>query len=128
MDKQVETYLDEIKEKLLARGTGVQKAGFAEKTAHKMYTKMVQNAPETIWAAFQVTDECAAVESAPEYALPAASNWKINMPSTGKRDVRRVTPVFMPVPKWQCSLPFPSRKRIQLNSLKGGKNNDDFYT
>lgn len=76
MDKQVETHLDEIKEKLLARGTGVQKAGFAEKTAHKMYTKMVQNAPETIWAAFQVTDECAAVESAPEYALPAASNWK----------------------------------------------------
>ncbi len=23
-----------------------------------MYTKMVKNAPETIWAAFQVTDEC----------------------------------------------------------------------
>lgn len=58
MDKQVETHLAEIKGNLRARRTGVQKAGFAEKTVHKMYTKMVQNAPETIWAAFQVTDEC----------------------------------------------------------------------
>lgn len=57
-DKQVEKHLDQIREHIQAKKRGIQKAGPAEKAAHKMYTKMVKNAPETIWAAFQVTDEC----------------------------------------------------------------------
>ena len=58
MDKHVEEHLDRIRNDIRAKRRGVQKAGLAEKAAHKMYTKMVKNAPGTIWAAFQVTDEC----------------------------------------------------------------------
>ncbi|MDE7203359.1 MAG: EFR1 family ferrodoxin [Lachnospiraceae bacterium] len=57
-DKQVEKHLDQIRADIQAKKRGIQKASLAEKTAHKMYTQMVKNAPETIWAAFQVTDEC----------------------------------------------------------------------
>lgn len=58
MDKQVEKHLNEIKARLQAKSQGIQKTSFAEKTAHNMYLKMVKNAPETVWAAFRVTDEC----------------------------------------------------------------------
>ncbi len=58
MDKQVEKHLDRIRADVRAKRRDIQKAGLAEKTAHKMYRKMVKNAPETIWAAFRVTDEC----------------------------------------------------------------------
>lgn len=58
MDKQVEKHLYEIRAAIQAKKRGIQKTSLAEKTVHKMYTRMVQNAPETIWAAFQVTDEC----------------------------------------------------------------------
>lgn len=57
-DKQVEKHLEEIRTAIREKRRGVQKAGLAEKTVHKMYTKMVNNAPETVWAAFQVTKEC----------------------------------------------------------------------
>lgn len=58
MDKQVEKHLDEIKVSIQAKKREIQKTSLTEKAAHKMYTKMVKNAPETVWAAFQVTDEC----------------------------------------------------------------------
>lgn len=58
LDKQVEKHLDEIRADLQAKKEEVQKASLAERTAHKAYTKMVKNAPETIWAAFRVTDDC----------------------------------------------------------------------
>ena len=58
IDKQVEKRLDEIRADLQAKRYGIQKTSLAEKTAHKMYLKMVKNAPETVWAAFRVTDEC----------------------------------------------------------------------
>ena len=58
MDKQVEKHLNEIKARLQAKSQGIQKASLAEKAAHKMYLKMVKNAPETVWAAFRVTDKC----------------------------------------------------------------------
>lgn len=57
-DKQVEKHLSQIRADIQEKRRGVQKAGIAEKTVHKMYTQMVKNAPETVWAAFQVTDEC----------------------------------------------------------------------
>ena len=58
MDKQVEKHLNEIKARLQAKSQGIQKTSLAEKAAHNMYLKMVKNAPETVWAAFRVTDEC----------------------------------------------------------------------
>lgn len=58
MDKQVEKHLNEIKAKLQAKSQGIQKTSLAEKATHNMYLKMVKNAPETVWAAFRVTDEC----------------------------------------------------------------------
>lgn len=58
MDKQVEKHLDEIRADLRVKKKGIQKVSLAEKAVHKMYTKMVKNAPETVWAAFRVTDEC----------------------------------------------------------------------
>lgn len=58
VDKQVEKHLDEIKADLQAKKQGVQKTSLEEKEMHKMYLEMVKNAPETIWAAFQVTDAC----------------------------------------------------------------------
>lgn len=57
-DKQVERHLDQVRAEIQAKKKGIQKADPAEKAAHKMYLKMVKNAPETIWAAFRVTDEC----------------------------------------------------------------------
>ena len=57
-DKQVERHLEEIRTAIQAKKRGIQKTSLAEKAAHKMYRKMVGDAPETIWAAFQVTDEC----------------------------------------------------------------------
>lgn len=57
-DKQVEEHLSQIRADIQKKRGGVQKAGIAEKVVHKMYTQMVKNAPETIWAAFQITDEC----------------------------------------------------------------------
>ncbi len=57
-DKQVEKHLDRIRADIRAKRRGIQKADLAEKAAHRMYIEMVKNAPETIWAAFQVTDEC----------------------------------------------------------------------
>lgn len=58
MDKHVEKHLTKIRADLQAKRKGIQKTSLAEKTVHKMYTQMVKNAPETVWAAFQVTDEC----------------------------------------------------------------------
>ncbi len=58
MDKQVGKHLEEIRAAIQAKKKGIQKTSLAEKTVHKMYTKMVHNAPETIWAAFRVTDAC----------------------------------------------------------------------
>lgn len=40
MDKQVEKHLDRIRADVRAKRRGIQKAGLAEKTAHKMYRKM----------------------------------------------------------------------------------------
>lgn len=57
-DKHVERNLDKIRADIQGKKRGVQKAGIAERTVHKMYLQMVKNAPETIWAAFRVTDEC----------------------------------------------------------------------
>lgn len=57
-DKQEEKHLEEIRTAVREKRQGIQKAGPAEKAVHKMYTKMVKNAPETIWAAFRVTKEC----------------------------------------------------------------------
>lgn len=57
-DKQVEKHLDEIRAALREKRRGAQKASLAEKTARKMYTQMVKNEPETLWAAFRVTEEC----------------------------------------------------------------------
>ncbi|MBD5516321.1 MAG: 4Fe-4S ferredoxin, partial [Lachnospiraceae bacterium] len=57
-DKQVEKHLEQIKSDVQTKKKSIQKASLAEKTAHKMYLKMVKNAPETIWADFKVTDEC----------------------------------------------------------------------
>lgn len=57
-DKQVEEHLSQIRADIQEKRRGVQKAGIAEKTVHKTYAQMVKNAPETVWAAFQVTDEC----------------------------------------------------------------------
>lgn len=57
-DKHVEEHLDQIRADVRAKRMGIQKASLAEKTVHKMYLKMVDNAPETVWAAFQVSDEC----------------------------------------------------------------------
>lgn len=57
-DKQVEKHLEEIRSAIQTKRRGIQKTSLAEKTAHKMYMKMVGNAPETVWAAFQVTSEC----------------------------------------------------------------------
>lgn len=58
MDKQVEKHLDEIRADLQAKRQGIQKTSPEEKAMHEMYQKMVKNAPETVWAAFRVTDEC----------------------------------------------------------------------
>lgn len=57
-DKQVEKHLEEIRSAIQSKKQGVQKTSLAERTIHKMYTQMVKNAPETVWAAFRVTDEC----------------------------------------------------------------------
>lgn len=57
-DKQVEKHLAQIRTDVQEKKRGIQKASLAEKTAHKMYLKMVKNAPETIWADFKVADEC----------------------------------------------------------------------
>lgn len=57
-DKQVEQHLEKIRAAIQAKKQGVQKAGIAEKTVHKVYMKMVKNAPETVWAAFRVTEKC----------------------------------------------------------------------
>lgn len=57
-DKQVEKNPGKIKADVQAKKRGMQKASPAEKTAHKMYIKMMNNAPETVWAAFRITDEC----------------------------------------------------------------------
>lgn len=58
MDKQVEKHLEKIRADLQAKKREIQKASLTEKTVHKMYRKMVKNEPETVWAAFRVTDEC----------------------------------------------------------------------
>ena len=92
--------------KVRAKRRDIQKAGLAEKTAHKMYRKMVKNAPETIWAAFRVT--------VPGYVRPDAFIWRTSMPSIVQKDARPATPVSMSVPGWRYSLPFPGRKRILL--------------
>lgn len=57
-DKQVEKHLDEIRVAVQAKTRGIQKAGLVERNVHKMYVQMVHNAPETVWAAFRVTEEC----------------------------------------------------------------------
>ena len=57
-DKQVEEHLSRIRADVRGKRRGVQEASFVERAAHKIYTQMVKNAPETIWAVFQVTDEC----------------------------------------------------------------------
>ena len=57
-DKQVEEHLSEIRAAVLTKKRGIQKADLAEKRAHKMYVQMVKGAPETVWSAFRVTDEC----------------------------------------------------------------------
>ena len=57
-DKQVEDHLSQIRVDVEGKKRCIQKAGLAEMAVHKMYLQMVKNAPETIWAAFQVTDEC----------------------------------------------------------------------
>ena len=57
-DKQVEDHLSQIRADVEGKKRCIQKAGLAEMAVHKMYLQMVKNAPETIWAAFQVTDEC----------------------------------------------------------------------
>lgn len=58
MDKKVEKHLDEIRADLQAKKRGIQETSPAEKAMHEMYLKMVKNAPETVWAAFHVTEEC----------------------------------------------------------------------
>lgn len=57
-DKQVEDHLSQIRADVEGKKRCIQKAGLTEMAVHKMYLQMVKNAPETIWAAFQVTDEC----------------------------------------------------------------------
>lgn len=58
MDKQVEEHLDAIRADLKAKKQGIEKTSPQEKEMHEMYLKMIQNAPETIWASFRITDEC----------------------------------------------------------------------
>lgn len=57
-DKKVEAHLDAIKADIEKKKRAVQKAGLEEKAVHKMYLKMVKNAPETVWASFEVNDDC----------------------------------------------------------------------
>lgn len=57
-DKQVEKHLNEIKAAITARKQEIQTTSPEEKAAHEMYIQMVKNAPETVWAAFRITEEC----------------------------------------------------------------------
>lgn len=43
IDKQMEKHLDEIRADLQAKKQRIQKTSLAEKTAHKIYMKMVKN-------------------------------------------------------------------------------------
>lgn len=58
LDKHIDEQMAAVREALLRKEHGVQKAALKNKLAHKGYLAMVKNAPETIWADFVVTKEC----------------------------------------------------------------------
>jgi ferredoxin len=58
VDKRVDEQLSRIQADLEAKRSMVQKAGLQDKAAHEMYRAYVKNQPETVWAAFQITDDC----------------------------------------------------------------------
>lgn len=58
MDKQVEKQIAKVKADIGSNRQEIQKATLKDKTAHKIYTTMVKNAPETIWADYIVTEAC----------------------------------------------------------------------
>ena len=60
LDKQVEKQIVSIRSDISQRRRGIQKASFKDRITHKMYLKMVKNQPETVWAAYRVSDECIA--------------------------------------------------------------------
>ena len=57
-DKKVTENLTKIKADLQARKRYIQKAGLRDHMVHQGYRKSVNDQPATVWAAFQVTDEC----------------------------------------------------------------------
>ena len=57
-DKRVEEPLEKIKADLRQSKHWVQKADLKNRMVHKGYLKSVNNQPETIWAAYTVTDSC----------------------------------------------------------------------
>lgn len=60
LDKQVDKQIAAVRSAIHQRQRGIQKAAFKDRMTHKMYLKMVKDQPETVWAAYQVSDECIA--------------------------------------------------------------------
>lgn len=58
MDKQVERHLAQIKADIQAKKRVRQEVTQADREIHQGYLNRVHGATETVWAKFQVTDEC----------------------------------------------------------------------
>ena len=57
-DKHIDENLAKIKADIAEKKNAKQKVTLKDKSVHTMYTKMVKNAPETVWASYQITDDC----------------------------------------------------------------------
>ena len=57
-DKHIEENLAIIKADIDQKKSAKQKVTLKDKSVHTMYTKMVKNAPETVWARYKITEDC----------------------------------------------------------------------
>lgn len=58
IDKNTKAQINAVKADIEQRKCKIQKATLKDKMTYKAYLAMVQNAPETIWANFRITDDC----------------------------------------------------------------------
>lgn len=58
IDKNVDGQIEETKADISDRKNEIEKVTLKDKIAHKGYLAKVKNAPETIWAKYEITDEC----------------------------------------------------------------------
>ena len=57
-EKHIEEHIAQIKDDIANRRCRIQEVKEEDRETHRGYLKMVNNAPETIWAKFEVTEEC----------------------------------------------------------------------